>query len=91
MSGKQREMKGKQRGTERDMTGTEMKTRCRGNDRETKHNETNRHDGRCREHDSQRKNGTYMENDADRPIKCQGHEGGVERNGRDMTRTSWET
>ena len=32
-----------------------------------------------------------MENDADIPRKCQGHEGGAERNGRDMTRTSWET
>ena len=29
-SGKQREMKGKQRGTERDMTGTEMKTSAGG-------------------------------------------------------------
>ena len=32
-----------------------------------------------------------MENEADIPRKCQGHEGGVERHGRDMTRTSWET
>ena len=31
-----------------------------------------------------------MENEADIPRKCQGHEGGVERHGRDMTRTSWE-
>ena len=44
-----------------------------------------------REMDSQRKNGTYMANEADIPRKCQGHEGGVEWHGRDRTRTSWET
>ena len=50
MTGKRRDMKGKQRGTERDMQGTEMKTgECRGKERETTHKETNRHDGRCRE------------------------------------------
>ena len=52
MTGKQRDTKGKPSGTERDMQGTEMKTRgvsAGGKERETTHKETNRHDGRCRE------------------------------------------
>ena len=50
MAGKKGEMKGEQRETERDMKGTEMKTRgAQGDERETKDKETNRYNGRCRE------------------------------------------
>ena len=70
MTGNRRDMKGKQRGTERHVQGTEMKTgECRGKERETTHKETNWHDGRCREMTRDERTGhtwkmkrTYREN-----------------------------
>ena len=90
MTGKQGEMKGKRRGTERDMKGKEPKTGgVIGNESETKDKETKGHEGRCREMTGNERTGhtwkmkrTYRENDRDMK---------GELKGRDMTRTSWET
>ena len=83
MTGKQREMKGKQRGTQRDMKGTELKTVGAQGERETKHKETNRHDGmRCREMARNARTGhawkmkpTYRENVRDMKGELKGMEG----------------